>query len=107
MELREANDMQPDTFPINNLIARCYMKKGLIAEAVTADLRSRANRDGLNEGSQDALRAAYAKAGLPGYLRKLKETVLPQYRSNPGGVYHLADICASLNESDEAFQWLE
>jgi tetratricopeptide (TPR) repeat protein len=107
VELRQANDMQPDTFPINSLIASCCMKKGLVAEAVTADLRSRVTRDGLNQGSQDALRAAYAKDGLQGYLRKLKETVLPQYRSNPGGVYHLADICASLNETDEAFQWLE
>jgi TolB-like protein/DNA-binding winged helix-turn-helix (wHTH) protein/Tfp pilus assembly protein PilF len=106
-EARQANDMQPDTFPINNLIARCYIKKGLVAEAVTADLRSRATRDGLSEESQAVLRAAYARKGLQAYLRQLKEIVLPLYRSNPGGVYHLADICAVLNETDEAFQWLE
>jgi tetratricopeptide (TPR) repeat protein len=106
-EARQANDMQPDTFPINYLIAGCSIKKGLMAEAVTADLRSRVTRDSLNEESQGALRAAYARNGFQGYLRQLKEIVLPLYRSNPGGVYHLAHICASLNERDEAFQWLE
>jgi len=106
-EARQANEMQPDTFPINYLIAGCCLKKGLMAEAVTADLRSRVTRDSLNEESQRALRAAYARNGLQGYWRQLKEIVLPLYRSNPGGVYHLARISASLNETDEAFRWLE
>jgi tetratricopeptide (TPR) repeat protein len=106
-EARQANDMLPDTFPINNLTARSCIKKGLAAEAVTADLRSRVTRDGLSEESQAVLRAAYARNGLQGYFRQLKEIVLPLYRSNPGGVYHLADICAILNETDAAFEWLE
>ena len=77
-----------------------------MAETVNADLRSRVTRDGLTDESQAILRAAYARNGLQGYLMQLKVRVLPLYRSNPGGVYHLARICASLNETDEAFRWL-
>lgn len=123
-ELRQVRDMQPDSVAsvaVDIFIAKSCFKKGLYDEAVAADLRIQGIRAGLSTESLEALRAAYAKKGLRGYWMKLRELVLQSnaanyarpgdplttYRSNPNGVYHLAEINVHLDDKEEAFKWLE
>jgi TolB-like protein/DNA-binding winged helix-turn-helix (wHTH) protein/Tfp pilus assembly protein PilF len=107
-ELRQAGDMQPNSFSVvDGWIVRSYLKKGLADDAVAVDLRIHAMRDGLDAQSLDALRAAYSEKGLRGYLTKLRELVLPAYRSRVFGSYLLAEIDTFRNDKEEAFRWLE
>jgi hypothetical protein len=107
-DLRHTRDMQTDAAAVDVWIVKSCLWKNLPDEAVTADLRVRRNRSGLNAEMQDALRAAYASNGLPGYWTKLREVVLPAYRSRQNyGPYLLAEINTYLDDKDEAFRWLE
>ena len=54
-ELRQAGDMQPNSPSVDTWIVKSCLKKGLIDEAVAADLRFRATWDGLQAESLDAL----------------------------------------------------
>ena len=106
-DLRQAGDMQPNSSVVDLWIVKSYLKRGQADEAVAADLRVHASRDGLSEQSLDALRAAYSKKGWHAYWTKLRELVLPGYRSVANGQYTLAEIGAYLDEKEEAFRWLE
>jgi TolB-like protein/Flp pilus assembly protein TadD len=106
-ELRQAGDMQPNSSVVDLWIVKSCLKKGLADEAVAADLRVRGSRDGFNAESLDALRAAYSAKGLHGYWTKLKELILPRFRSSTSGPYLLAEIDIYLDDKEEAFQWLE
>lgn len=107
-ELRQTREMQTDASAVDVWIVKSCLKRGLADEAVAADLRVRGNRTGLNAKMLDALRAAYSTNGLQGYWTKLRELVLPLYRSSENyGPYLLAEISAYLGDKDEAFRWLE
>jgi len=106
-ELRQAGDMQRNASAVDIWIFKSLFKKGLSDDAAAVDLRIRDYRDGLNAESLDALRAGYSKNGLQGYWTKLRELLLPRFRSTANGVYRLAEINAYLGDKDEAFRWLE
>jgi hypothetical protein len=107
-DLRHTRDMQTDAAAVDVWIVKSCLQKNLPDEAVAADLRARRSRSGLDAEMQDALRAAYASNGLPGYWTKLREVVLPAYGSSQNyGPYLLAEINTYLGNKDEAFRWLE
>jgi TolB-like protein/Flp pilus assembly protein TadD len=108
-ELHQAADMQPNSPTVGAWIARSYLNKGMIAEAVAAEFRTRSASYGLDAASQDAVRAAYSANGLPGFWKKLKELLLARTtrRDTVHASYHLAEISALAGEIDEAFRWLE
>jgi TolB-like protein/Tfp pilus assembly protein PilF len=106
-DLRQAGDTHRNSAAIDIWTFKSYWMKGLADEAIAADLRLRSYREGLNAESLDALRAAYSKKGSPGYWTKLRELVLPKFRTNPIGWYRLAEINTYLGDKEEAFRWLE
>ena len=106
-ELRQAGDMQRNNPAVDIWIFKSYLMKGLTDEAVAADLRIRSYRDGFNAESLNALRAAYSKNRSPGYWTKVRDLVLPKFRTNPIGWYRLAEINTYLGDKEEAFRWLQ
>jgi TolB-like protein/DNA-binding winged helix-turn-helix (wHTH) protein/Flp pilus assembly protein TadD len=108
LELRQTREMQTDAAAVDVWIVKSCLKKNQDDEAVAADLRVRANRSGLSPPTIDVLRAAYSNNGLRGYWTKLREFVLPAYRSSENyGPYLLAEINAYVGDKEEAFLWLE
>jgi len=57
--------------------------------------------------SLNAFRAAYSKYGSRGYWSKLRELLLPRFRTNPIGWYRLAEINTYLGDKEEALRWLQ
>jgi len=98
--------MQRNASAVDVWIFKSLFQKGLTAAAAAVDLRIRDYRDGLNAESLDVLRAAYSNDGLRGYWTKLRELLLPRFRSTANGVYRLAEINAYLDDKDEAFRLL-
>jgi TolB-like protein/DNA-binding winged helix-turn-helix (wHTH) protein len=107
-ELRQTREMQTDAAAVDAWIVKSYLKQNQGNEAVAADLRVRAKRSGLSPPMIDVLRAVYSHDGLPGYWTKLRELVLPAYRTSENyGPYLLAEINVYLGDKEEAFLWLE
>ncbi|MGH9627067.1 MAG: hypothetical protein ACRD7E_01700, partial [Bryobacteraceae bacterium] len=108
VELRQTREMQTDASAVDVWIVKSCLKQNQGDEAVAADLRVRANRSGLGPEMTDVLRAGYSNMGVRGYWTKLRELVLPAYRSSENyGPYLLAEINAYLGDREEAFLWLE
>lgn len=106
-ELRQAGDMAPNSYSVvDNWIIRSLLRKGLADDAVALDLRMRM-RNGLPAQSLDALRSAYSEKGMHGYWTKLREFLLPEFRSSVYGSFLLAEIDAFRDDKDEAFRSLE
>lgn len=107
VELRQAAQMQPGSSAVDWWIVRCLWQKGLVDQAVTADLNMRTSRDKLTEHVVADLKAAYANGGSRGYWSRLKDVMLPIYAPVGGSRAHLIDISLRLGDKDEAFRWLE
>jgi TolB-like protein/DNA-binding winged helix-turn-helix (wHTH) protein/Flp pilus assembly protein TadD len=106
-ELRQTGDMAPNSFSVvDNWIIRSLLRKGLADDAVDLDLRMR-RRDGLPAESLDALRAAHSENGVHGYWTRLRELLLPEFRSRVSGSFLLAEIDSFRDDKDEAFRSLE
>jgi TolB-like protein/DNA-binding winged helix-turn-helix (wHTH) protein len=106
-ELKQARDMHRSSSPIEIFTFKSYWMKGQVDEAIAADLRLRAFRDGLSAQSLNALRAVYASKGSRGYWMKLRELLQPRFRTNPIGWYRLAEINTYAGEKEEALRWLQ
>jgi tetratricopeptide (TPR) repeat protein len=106
-ELRRTRELLPGNSAVDIWLFKSYWKKGMASEAFAVDSRMHVYRDGLTRESQDALTAAFSKRGLPGYWTKLKELLLPKFRTNPIGWYRLAEIDAYLGDKEDAFDWLQ
>lgn len=89
------------------IYARVSSEQGKFDDAIARDLRLRRDRDGLSTQALNALQEAYSKNGSSGYFRKLRELLLPKFRTNPIGWYRLAEINAYLGDKEEAFRWLQ
>ena len=105
--MRQAGETHRNSSAIDIWIFKSYWMKGRTDEAIAADLRIRGYHEGLNAESVDALRAPYSRNGSPGYWTKVRELVLPKFRTNPIGWYRLAEINTYLGDKEEAFRWLE
>jgi TolB-like protein/DNA-binding winged helix-turn-helix (wHTH) protein len=103
-ELRQAGDMERNSPAVDIWTFKSYWAKGQANEAVAVDMRLRSYRDRLNV---DILREAYSSKGSRGYWTKVRELVLPQFRTNPIGWYRLGEINTYLGDKEEAFRWLE
>jgi TolB-like protein len=103
-ELRQAGDMERNSPAVDIWTFKSYWAKGQADEAVAVDMRLRGYRDRLNV---DILREAYSTKGLRGYWTKVRELVLPKFRTTPIGWYRLAEINTYLGDKEEAFRWLE
>ena len=106
-DLRQTGETHRNSSAVDIWVFKSYWMKGQIDEAIAADLRIRGYREHLDVESLDALRAAYSKNGSTGYWIKLKELVLPKFRTSPIGWYRLAEINTYLGDKEEAFRWLE
>jgi TolB-like protein/DNA-binding winged helix-turn-helix (wHTH) protein/Tfp pilus assembly protein PilF len=106
VELRKAEEMQPNSSVVDVWVVKCLLQKGLVDDAIAADLRLRRNRDDFSEQTLAALQAAYAAKGQQGYWMKLKELVLPIYSTGGNGRMNLVDISLRLGDKEEALRWL-
>jgi TolB-like protein/DNA-binding winged helix-turn-helix (wHTH) protein len=106
-DLRRTGDTHSNSPGVDIWIFKSYWMKAQAGDAIAVDLRIRGYRDGFSAESLDALRAAYRHKGSQGYWAKLRELVLPKFRTNPIGWYRLAEINTYLGDKEEAFRWLE
>jgi serine/threonine protein kinase/tetratricopeptide (TPR) repeat protein len=95
--------LYPNTTPHIRL-SDAYYQKGMFSDAVEEYLKGLA-QSGSTAEKTVALREAFAKAGIKGYLQKRIEQLKagPQTEWDPS----IASLYARLGEKDQAFEWLE
>ena len=86
-------------------LADAYYQKGMFSEAVQENLKALAQRGSPAEKTA-ALREAFAKAGIKGYLQKRIEQLKAEPQTERDHT-SIASLYARLGEKDQAFEWLE
>ena len=106
-ELRQAAELQPDSSAAEWWMVRCLLKKGMVEQAILADITMRRNRDKLDDQTVAGLRAAYARGGPKAYWTKLRVVMTPISSAHGASRAHLVDINLRLGDKEEALRWLE
>jgi serine/threonine-protein kinase len=108
-QFQKALQLYPDATDHTQL-ADSYYEKGMFREAVEEYLKGLA-QSGFTAEKTAALREAFAKAGIKGYLQKrieqLKAAPLKAAPQMERGHSGIAKLYARLGERDQAFEWLE
>jgi TolB-like protein/DNA-binding winged helix-turn-helix (wHTH) protein/Tfp pilus assembly protein PilF len=96
----KTSELDPN-YPLIEL-GQVYERKGMNDEAIAEYLKQKA-RSGKSAAEIDALKAAYAAAGMKGYwLECLKEKA----KQKPVRSLELAGLYARTGQKDQAFEWL-
>src|SRR4030095_3982637 len=86
-------------------LADAYYQKGMFSEAVEESLKALA-QSGSTAEKTAALREAFAKAGIKGYLQKRIEQLKAEPQMERDHI-SMASLYARVGEKDQAFEWLE
>jgi DNA-binding winged helix-turn-helix (wHTH) protein/TolB-like protein/Flp pilus assembly protein TadD len=103
-QFQKALQLYPDATE-HALVGHAYYQKGMFREAVEEYLKDLA-QSGFTPDKIAALREAFGKSGIKGYLQKRIE----QLKAGPqpeGEAITIAGFYAQLGDKDQAFQWLE
>jgi len=105
-QVRKALEMQPQDIGIQNLLARAYVQKGMLPQAV-AEFH-KAEQLGLRRAHWAASMAElYVKSGRRAEAEKMLATWSSRSSQEFGHAESMAMIYAGLGKKDEAFQWLD
>jgi hypothetical protein len=108
--IEEGLKQDANSWEMNQGLGEVLEAEGRMDEAIEADLRSRLLA-GEDPAELEAMRAAYATGGKPGYLRKANEFLEARFErggDSPKGVAtSLATNFALLHERDRTLHWLE
>jgi eukaryotic-like serine/threonine-protein kinase len=104
----------PTTFPFHppdeaegrGMLGDAYCQKGMFREGVEEYYKAMA-MNGVAPEKIAALKKAFAKSGIQGYLRERIEQVKSKRQTPDEGAFALAEYYARLGEKDEAFAYLE
>jgi len=86
-------------------LGQVYEHKGMNSEAVSEYLKQEA-RSGRSAAEIEALKAAYAAAGMKGYWQKQLELLKQKAKQGPVRALELAERYAQTGQKEQAFEWL-
>ena len=105
-EISKALELDPNFLLARETLAACYEMTGRYDEAVEEYLKSIVLW-GSTPGIIDALREAYRQGGMQGFWQKRLDIALERSKETYIPPYFIAELYASLDERDKAFEWLE
>lgn len=99
----KTSELDPN-YPLIEL-GEVYERKGMNDEAIAEYLKQEA-RSGKSIAEIDALRAAYAAAGMKGYWQEQLEFLKKKAKQRPVRSLEVAGLYAETGQKEQAFEWL-
>jgi len=99
----KTSELDPN-YPLIEL-GKVYERTGMNDEAITEYLKQEA-RSGKSAAEIDALRAAYAAAGMKGYWQEQLEFLKKKAKQRPVRSLEVAGLYAQTGQKEQAFEWL-
>ncbi|HEV2063127.1 MAG TPA: protein kinase [Thermoanaerobaculia bacterium] len=104
--LRQVLDMDPNFVQVHFDLGLCYAAKSMFPDAIS-ELHRAAALSGGRTLTKAALGYVYAVAGQTAEARKVLEELHELPERNDGGAFYLAMVCAGLQDTEQAFKWLD
>jgi tetratricopeptide (TPR) repeat protein len=105
-ELRKYNELFPNDAGNHRILGDAYVQKGMFDEAVTAYVKA-LEVSGTAPDTIAALKNAFARSGIEGYLRERLNQFLASQQTPDQNAVAIATFYARLGEMDRSFEWLE
>src|SRR5262245_1434329 len=102
-QYRKTSELDPN-YPLIEL-GQVYERQGMNDEAIAEYLKQEAG-SGKSATEINALKAAYAAAGMKGYWQKKLEFLKEKTKQRPVRSLELAGLYAQTGQKEQAFEWL-
>jgi tetratricopeptide (TPR) repeat protein len=102
-QYNKTSELDPN-YPLIEL-GEVYERKGMNDEAI-AEYLKQDSRSGKSAAEIDALKAAYAAAGMKGYWQEQLEFLKEKAKQRPVRSLELAGLYARTGQKEQAFEWL-